>query len=121
VNSGAHRAVQRFERLADVLDQARGHARGDATALASLLGQAEAELRLTSADVAALRGLPPQPVVLQAALHAKQSHDALTSEIQSGLAAIAEELRRLTAGREATGRYSPESVTVSPLRLDQVG
>jgi hypothetical protein len=121
VNPSAHRAAQRFEHLAGVLDQARGHAQSDAAALASLLGQAEAELRLTSADVAALRSPLPQPAVLQAALHAKQSHDALTSEIELGLAAIAEELRHLTAGREATGRYSPESITISPLRLDQVG
>lgn len=114
-------AIDRLDHLTSLFEHARRHARNDAVGLSAMLDQAQSLLSDIAPAVAAARGTAYEAAVLQAALRAKESHTALTGEMGFEVAKLAGELRRLTAGAQATGRYLPESRRLLQGPLDQIG
>lgn len=114
-------AIDRLGDLASLFEHARQHARSDSVALSEMLDHAQSILDDIAPAIAAARGTLHETAVLRAALCAKNSHMALVGEIGFEVAELAGELRRLTAGAQATDRYLPASAGAPARPLDRVG
>ncbi len=109
-------ALRRLSDLARLFDHARTHARRDSLALSEILDQAAMLLDEIAPAVAACKGGPDEPVVLAAAIDAREHHIELVATIGMEIERISNELERLARSSQATARYG--SVARGPrLRL----
>ena len=114
-------AIDRLEYLASLFVHARQHSQGDAIGMSELLDEAQRLLGEIGPVVAAARNTPYEAAVLQAAMRARASHAELAVEIGYEIAAIAGELRHLTAGAEAATRYAQHAHRASAPEISRLG
>ena len=117
----AKAAIDGLEQLASLFDHARESARKEGVPLSEWLDSAIGLIGRLAPAVAAARGGPQHRAVLQAALRARKSHDALTETIGFEVARLSREIGQLGAGAEATARYGHRADPRFRTQLDRVG
>jgi hypothetical protein len=102
VTTSAERAVQQFDRVASLLDDACQFATENPSALWESLDRAHGAVAL----LASLTGLSDgRDAVLQAGLRAQQSHERLVRTLKAEQERIRRAMARVGAGSLATTRY----------------
>ncbi|MHB1310466.1 MAG: hypothetical protein ACYC3L_00520 [Gemmatimonadaceae bacterium] len=114
-------AIDRLEYLASLFVHARQHSQGDAIGMSELLDEAQRLLGEIGPVVAAARNTPYEAAVLQAAMRARASHAELAADMGYEIAAIAGELRQLTAGAEAANRYVQHARQAPAPEVSRIG
>lgn len=115
-------AVDRLDRVSELLDRARLAAVADADELHALLDVSTQTLaegeRLR--DVAST-GNAPDPGLERAIVRVHACHAALLEVIRAELTRIGQQIATATATRDASARYAPRARGVQAGRLDRVG
>ncbi len=120
MKNSARETVDGLNHLASLFEHARANARQGGGALSGWIETAIGAMRDLAPGVAAARGGPYHGAVMQAALNAKQSHDALAAVIESEVARLSHEIHQLGAGAEATAQYGRRGAQGAAV-LDRVG
>ena len=113
--------IEGLNQLTRLFDHSRENAAKGGVALSEWLDAAIGMMGQLTPAVAAARGGPHHASVLQAALRAKQSHDALAGVIGFEVARLSREISQMGAGAEATAQYGRGAEGRGRAVLDRVG
>lgn len=112
-------AVNRLDRITNLLDRARLAASADAAEVEALLD--EALQTIADSEHARSAGLAPDPALDRAVGRVRASHAALLDVLRTELARLGRQLSAVTAGRDASVRYAAPRAPARAGRLDRVG